>query len=194
MSHFTQVKSEIADMEALRATIARMEFQLLENAQCRYYYGTEQKSLVIKLPGKYDAALEKQADGSYSIVADWYDGHVAKRIGQDGEILLQMYAVEKAKIEGHKRGFMVTETQGEDHILVTLRDPKGGALKIWCYLGGRSVCQPDGIRGASCMRFYDLEKALGAVEEHHKNGDFYLKDEDKKVQIKDSIDGRYFCG
>jgi hypothetical protein len=44
------------------------------------------------------------------------------------------------------------------------------------------------------MRFYDLEKALGAVEEHHKNGDYYLKDEDKKVQIKNSIDGRYFCG
>jgi len=74
MSHFTQINAEIRDLEALRAAVARCGGEVVENAECRYYYGTQRKEVVIRLPGKYDAALEKQADGSYRLAADWYGG------------------------------------------------------------------------------------------------------------------------
>lgn len=189
MSHFTQINAEIRDLEALRAAVARCGGEVVENAECRYYYGSQQKEIVIRLPGRYDAALERQTDGSYRLTADWYGGHVAKYLGENGDSLLQLYTVEKAKLEGRRRGFSVTERQDGDAILVTLRDPAGGALKVWCYPGGRTVCQPDGIRGQNCMKFFDLEKALGAVEEHRRTGEYYVKDDPQVVQL-----GHFLCG
>ena len=190
MSHFTSISAEIRDLEALRVAVARCGGEIVENAECRYYYGTQQKEIVIKLPGsKYDAALERQTDGSYRLTADWYQGHVAQYLGTNGDNLLQLYAVEKAKLEGRRRGYSVTERQNGEDILVTLRDPEGGALKVWCHPGGRSTCQPDGIRGEACMKFYDLEKALGAVDEHRRTGDYWIKDDSRKVSL-----GHFFCG
>lgn len=188
MSHFTTVSAEIRDLEALRAAVARCGGEVLENAGCRYYYGVQQKELAIRLPGKYDAALERQTDGSYLLTADWYGGHVAKSLGENGDALLQGYAVEKARIEGRRRGFSVTERQEGENILVTLRDPEGGALKVWCTPGGKTTCHPDGIAGGSCMKFFDVEKALGAVEEHRKTGDFYEKD------AAGVVHGHFLCG
>lgn len=190
MSHFTCVSAEIRDLEALRAAVARCGGEIMENAECRYYYGTQRKEVVIRLPGKYDAALEKQADGSYRLAADWYGGHVAQYLGENGGKLLQLYAAEKAKLEARRRGFSVTERQEGEDILLTVRDPNGGALKVWCQAGGRTICQPDGIRGVDCMKFYDLETALGAIDEHQKTGDFYIEDDPGKVLVK----GRYLCG
>ena len=192
MSHFTQIASEIRDLEALAAAVARCGGEVLENAGCRYYYGTQQKELVIKLPGRYDAALERQADGSYRLTADWYGGYVARYLGTNGDNLLQFYAAEKAKLEGRRRGFSVTERQEGTDIIVTLRDPAGGALKIWCSPGGRTVCQPDGIRGHGCMKFYDLEKALGAVERHAKTGDFFVEEDPRVVALR--VQGATLCG
>jgi hypothetical protein len=193
MSHFSKIQVEITDLEALRAAVARMGFEVIENAECRYYYGTQQKEIVIKLPGKYDAALEKDPEGKYMLTADFYGGHVEKYIGEKGAFLLQLYTVEKAKIEGRKRGFAVTETQGEDHILVTLRDPQGGALKVYCYPGGKTITQPDNIHGKSCMKFYDLEKALGFIEEHKLTADFWANEDPEVVQLKTAIN-HYLCG
>lgn len=195
MSHFTQINAEIRDLDALRAAVARCGGEVIENAECRYYYGTQQKEIVIKLPGRYDAALERQAGGSYQLTADWYGGHVAQYLGKNGDTLLQGYAVEKARLEGRRRGFSVTERQEGNDILVTLRDPEGGALKVWCSPGGRTVCQPDGIRGENCMKFYDLEKALGAVEEHRKTGDFFEKEAEGVVRIEQALAlGHFLCG
>ena len=193
MSHFTTVSAELKDLEAVKSAVARLGFELRENVECRYYYGTQRKGLVISLPGEYDASLEKQTDGSYRLVADWYGGQVAESLGESGAILLQAYAVEKARIEGRKRGFSVSERQEGEDVLVTLRDPAGGALKVWCAPGGSITCQPDGIRGESCMKFYDLEKALGAVDEHQKTGDFYLKDSSGHVLVN-VVNGRHLCG
>jgi uncharacterized protein YodC (DUF2158 family) len=189
MSHFTQISAEIRDLEALRVAVTRCGGEIVENAECRWYNGAQRKEIVIKLPGQYDAALERQADGSYRLTADWYQGHVSQYLGENGDNLLQLYAVEKAKVEGRRRGFTVTERQEGEDILVTLRDPEGGALKVWCHVGGRSTCQPDGIIGMDCMKFMELEKALGAVEEHRRTGDFYEKEEDGRVRL-----GHFFCG
>lgn len=190
MSHFTQISTEIRDLEALRVAVTRCGGEIVENAECRWYNGAQRKEIVIKLPGQYDAALERQTDGSYRLTADWYQGHVSQYLGENGDNLLQLYVVEKAKIEGRRQGFVVTERQEGEEILVTIRDPEGGGLKVRCYAGGRTICQPDGIIGMDCMKFLELEKALGAVEDHRLTGDFYEKEEKSQVFLR----GHFFCG
>jgi hypothetical protein len=191
MSHFTTVNAEIKDLEAMRAAVARMGFELKENVECRYFSGSPVKELVIKLPGKYDAALEKQKDGTFRLSADFWGGHVAEYIGEEGKKLMQAYAAEKAKIEARKRGFSVTErTEGND-LLLSIRDSQGGTLKAWIGPDGHTTFQPSGIKGKSCMKFMELEKSLGAVEEHMVTGDYYAEDE---VQQEISIKGHFLCG
>jgi hypothetical protein len=188
MSHFTAIDCLITDMDALRAAIEYLGLSLVENAECRHYYGTQMKEYVIPLPGKYDAALERKSDGSLMLTADWYGGHVARSLGGNGDLLIQRYAVEKAIIEARRRGFFVSERQEGKDILLTVRDNDGSALKIWCQPGGKTVCRPEGVFGASCMKFLEYEKALGFIEEHHKTGNYYVNDEQQIVQA------HFLCG
>lgn len=192
MSHFSRIKTEIRDLEAFRAAVARMGFQIVENAECRYYHGSEKKEIVIKLPGKFDAALEKQIDGSYTLTADWWGGYVEKYLGKDGSELLKYYAVEKVALEARKQGLSVSETTEGDKVILTLRDPAtGGLLVVECLPGGVTHIRAQGFAGSSCMKWFELEKALGAIEEHKKTMEFFKDDPDwTQVQIR----GRYFCG
>ncbi|MGB9886489.1 MAG: DUF1257 domain-containing protein [Moorellales bacterium] len=189
MSHFTAVQAEIRDLEAAYLAALRCgAVEVLANAPCRWFYGQEQKEIVIRLPGKYDAALERQADGTWRLTADWYRGHVARHLGAEGSRFLQLYAVEKAKLEAKRRGFSVVEEQVGEDVVVRISDPVGGALRVWCSPGGQAVCQPEGIKGEACMKFVDLEQALGAVKEHRLTPDYY---DGGGPQV---YAGHYLCG
>lgn len=123
MSHFTTVKTQIKDVEALRLAVQELGFELLENAVARGYGGqTTHGELVIKLPGPYDVALQKQADGTYAIVTDWWEGHVARHIGKNGGKLLQAYGYHKVAIEARKRGLSVhRQVQKDGSLRVTIQ-------------------------------------------------------------------------
>src|SRR2546423_15404841 len=83
MSHFTTIKTQIKDIEALRSACKEMGLTLLQNAEARGYYETKTKGdYVIQLKGPYDIALNKQLDGSFGITADLWDGHVEKQVGK----------------------------------------------------------------------------------------------------------------
>ena len=62
---------------------------------------------VIRLKGPYDIAVNRQADGTFGLTTDWWDGHVAKEVGPSYGRLLQLYAVHKATAEARKRGHSV---------------------------------------------------------------------------------------
>ncbi len=101
MSHFTEIKTQIKDIEALRLACKEMGVTLLQNAQARGYYENKTKGdYVIQLKGPYDIALNKQPDGTYDLTADLWNGHVEKEVGQGYGALLQLYGVHKTQIEG----------------------------------------------------------------------------------------------
>jgi hypothetical protein len=105
MSHFTEIKTQIKDIEALRLAVQELGLTLLQNAEARGYYENKTKGdYVIQLKGPYDIALNKQADGSFALTADLWQGHVEKEVGQNYGKLLQLYGVHKATIEGRKKG------------------------------------------------------------------------------------------
>ncbi len=112
MSHFTEIKTQIKDIEALRSACQEMGLTLLQNAQARGYYENKTTGdYVIRLKGPYDIALNKQPDGSYAITADLWNGHVEKEVGQNYGKLLQLYGVHKATIEARKKGLSVLRKQ-----------------------------------------------------------------------------------
>jgi len=115
MSHFTTIKTQIKDIEALRSACNEMGLALLQNAEARGYYENKIKGeFVVRLKGHYDIALNKQPDGSFGLTADLWQGHVEQEVGQGYGKLLQLYGVHKAMREARKKGHLVRRSQQQD--------------------------------------------------------------------------------
>ena len=108
MSHFTTIKTQIKDVEALRSAVNELGLQLLANTEARGYISNKTKGdFVIRLKGPYDVALNQQPDGTFGLTTDWWDGHVEKEVGSNFGRLLQLYGVHKATVEAKKKGYSV---------------------------------------------------------------------------------------
>ena len=115
MSHFTTIKTQIKDIEALRSACNEMGLTLLQNVEARGYYQNKIKGeFVVRLKGPYDIALNKQPDGSFGLTADLWQGHVEQEVGQGYGKLLQLYGVHKAMREARKKRHLVRRSQQQD--------------------------------------------------------------------------------
>jgi len=115
MSHFTTIKTQIKDIEALRTACQEMGLTLLRNSEARGYYENKIKGdYVIQLKGPYDIAVNKQPDGTFGVTADLWQGHVEQEVGQGYGRLLQLYGVHKAMFEARKKGHFVSRSQQKD--------------------------------------------------------------------------------
>jgi Protein of unknown function (DUF1257) len=119
VSHFTEIKTQIKDIEALRSACREMGLTLLQNAEARGYYENKTKGeYVVQLKGPYDIALNRQPDGTFGLTADLWQGHVEQEVGKGYGKLLQLYGVHKATIEARKKGLSV------------MRKQQGGSIKL----------------------------------------------------------------
>ena len=115
MSHFTEIKTQIKDIEALRLACKELGLALLQNAEARGYFENRTKGdYVIQLKGPYDIAINQQADGTFGLTADLWNGHVENEVGQGYGKLLQLYGVHKATMEARKKGLSVLRRQKQD--------------------------------------------------------------------------------
>lgn len=120
MSHFTEIKTQIKDIEALRLAVQELGLALLQNTEARGYYENKTKGdYVIQLKGPYDIAVNKQPDGTFGLAADLWNGHVEKEVGEGYGKLLQLYGVHKATLEARKKGLSVLR-----------RPQQNGAIKL----------------------------------------------------------------
>ncbi len=122
MSHFTTIKTQIRDIDALRCALAEMSLSLFPNTTARgYYENTTHGDFVIRLKGPYDIALNKQPDGTFGLVSDLFAGHVEQEVGQNYSKLLQLYGVHKAMREARKKGLSVLRrSQADGSIKLTV--------------------------------------------------------------------------
>jgi hypothetical protein len=122
MSHFTTIKTQIKDIDALRAALREMGLALFPNADARGYSSNQTHGdFVIRLNGPYDIALTKQSDNSYGLITDWWSGHVEKEVGKNFGRLLQLYGIHKTMQEARKKGFSaLRKTQADGSIKLIL--------------------------------------------------------------------------
>jgi len=60
MSHFTSIKTQIKDIEALRSAVKEMDLELIANTDARGFYQNKIKGdFVIRLKGPFDIAVNK---------------------------------------------------------------------------------------------------------------------------------------
>ena len=120
MSHVVSIQSRITDSSAVNAACQRLGLTSPVQGTAKLYSG-EATGLLLHLPDwKFPVAINTTTG---EIQFDDYEGQWGDR--QSLDRFLQMYAVEKAKLEARKRGFTVTEQALED-----------GSIKIQLVEGG----------------------------------------------------------
>jgi hypothetical protein len=129
MSHFTTIKTEVRDLEALRDACTELDLVLESGIMCRGYGGINRTAhRVVRLKGPYDIAVDPATDndGNYALTTDWWGGHVEREVGSGYGRLLQSYGVQKTIREARTRGLRFSRQIEEDGcVLLTL---EGGAL------------------------------------------------------------------
>ena len=125
MSHFTDIDTQINDIDALRDACGELKLKLEDNAEARGYAGNRNHGeYVIRLNGPYDVALNR-VDGTYKLTADFWNGHVEKELGPGFGRLLQLYGTHKVMRDARHRGFRVKRTkQKNGNVMLKI----GGAI------------------------------------------------------------------
>jgi hypothetical protein len=113
MSHIVVIETRVHDAAALTAACQRLGLAEPVQGNVRLF-NADATGLSVKLPGWRYPIVVDTANGS--IKYDNYEGRWGdqEKLGR----LLQMYAVEKAKIEARKKGHCVTEQARQDGSIV----------------------------------------------------------------------------
>jgi hypothetical protein len=118
MSHVVQIQTRVQDPAALTAACCRLGLSEPIQGAAQLYSG-EATGLLVQLPGwQYPAVIDTLTG---TIKYDNFEGHWGDQTHLDR--LLQMYAVEKARLEARKKGLFVSEQVIQDgSILVQIHE------------------------------------------------------------------------
>ena len=104
MSHIVRIQTKVRDPAAVAAACQRLGLAAPVQGTARLY-GGEASGLLVQLPGWQYPAVIDPATGEVR-----YD-NFGGRWGEQAQLdrFLQLYAVEKAKLEARKKGYQVSE-------------------------------------------------------------------------------------
>lgn len=118
MSHIVTIQTKVHDLAAIAAACRRLNLALPQHGLVQLY-SDEATGLLLQLPGwRYPAVIDPL---SGIVRCDTFEG----RWGDPKELdrFVQAYAVEKCRIEAHKKGLMVSEqTLCDGSIRLSLRE------------------------------------------------------------------------
>jgi hypothetical protein len=122
LSHIVTIKTEIRDQASVSAACRRLELPLPVQGTARLF-GGQASGLIVRLTGWTYPVVIDTARGQ--IHFDNFNGAWGDRAQLDR--FLQIYAVEKARIEASKKGHQVTEQSLAD-----------GSIRLSIRVGGGS--------------------------------------------------------
>jgi hypothetical protein len=105
MSHFSTLRTKIANAEILTNSLRDLGIEVKTNADVRGYNGQRLRAdIVAVLDGEYDLGWSRNADGSFDLIADLWG--VAKKHNQTELInsINQKYAVNQTLNDVKQRG------------------------------------------------------------------------------------------
>src|SRR5215813_793217 len=109
MSHVVTIQTKIHDPIAVAAACQRMNLAAPVQGTAQLFSG-EATGLIVQLPGwEYPAVIDTLTG---TIRYDNYEGRWGDQ--QHIDRLIQMYAVEKAKLEARRKGYAVSEQALQD--------------------------------------------------------------------------------
>lgn len=104
MSHLVTIQTKVRDLSAISAACTRLNLPAPVQGTAKLFSG-ECAGLLVQLPGwQYPAVIDAQTG---EVKFDNFEGHWGEQKHLDR--FLQMYAVERAKLEARKKGYAISE-------------------------------------------------------------------------------------
>lgn len=120
MSHIVEIRTEVRDAAAIRAACQRLKLEPPTQGTTELFSG-QATGVIVKLPGwKYPAVFDTETGQARY---DNYGGRWGDQ--QQLDKFLQIYAVEKCRLEARRKGHSVIESQLTD-----------GSIKLTVDVGG----------------------------------------------------------
>lgn len=121
MSHLAKIELEINDLTALKKACQRMGMEFRQTQKTFRWYGREPAPCdhAISIPGAASMAYEIgviKNGKNFELQCDFWDRQLKAKIGENGGLFKQAYALEKAKLEAIKKGYSVKERRIGDKI------------------------------------------------------------------------------
>jgi len=118
MSHIVTIQTKIHELAAIAIACTRLGLAAPVQGRAQLF-GGEATGLLIQLPGwQYPAVIDTLTG---TVRYDNYNGHWGDQ--QHLDRFIQMYSVEKTKLEARKRGYSVSEEALQNgSILVQIRE------------------------------------------------------------------------
>jgi hypothetical protein len=120
LSHLVTIQTQIRDPIAIRAACVRLGLDPPVHGQTRLFDGATPTGWQVKLPG-WMYPVVCQADGT--LAYDNFRGHWGE--AQELDRFKQAYAVAKATMEAHRKGYRVAEAKQPD-----------GSIRLTVQVGG----------------------------------------------------------
>jgi hypothetical protein len=109
MSHLVTIQTKVRDPDAVATACARLNLPAPVRGTAKLFSG-ECVGILVQLPGwQYPAVIDTQTG---EVKFDNFAGHWGDQ--QYLDRFLQLYAVEKAKLEARKKGYAVSEQSLND--------------------------------------------------------------------------------
>jgi hypothetical protein len=189
MSHFSQVETEFTNLEALKAAVKALGFELVENAEVRGWNGIKTRAqYVIKLPDGYDLGFNyNSATKTFTAVGDFYQDHIEKYMGKRLSKLKAEYVRQHIILTARRKGHMVL--MANDHC-VKVRTPDGATIVFSLDENGNYSTVVHGASGQNCLKLTE-DYESGTVKRAFTTE--YFERERGKTRIRVG-DGSTFCG
>jgi len=103
MSHIVPIELQVRNLKALELCLGQFGAELrLNQKQFAEYYGLKPCDAAIHVNGaKYEIGLKKNADGSYTLLCDfWSSGGLTQKFGQNGDKLKNPVDIQKPDFSG----------------------------------------------------------------------------------------------
>lgn len=106
MSHIVTIRSQLRDAVAIGAACRRLGLAEPVHGTATMYAGQTAQGLLVQLPGwEFPIAIDTT---SGEVKADNFGGHWGEQVPLDR--FVQMYVVEKCRLEARRKGLTMTET------------------------------------------------------------------------------------
>jgi len=137
MSHIAKIELEIKDLQSLKEACKRLGFEFVSEQKTYKWYGTwvgdspmpegiskeqlGQCDHAIRVPGaEYEIGLVKR-NAKYLLLWDsWQNGGLEAKIGKDGGLLKQAYAVASIQHMARLKNYRLREIKTDQGIRLTL--------------------------------------------------------------------------
>ncbi len=126
MSHFSRVKTEFRNREALLSSLAEMGFSVEQDAMIRGYRGLQNVDIAARSRDGNEIGFIRNSDGSYDMVADWW----TKKGPKEEELARDLQEMAGRVQQEYARRVVLEQTRSEGFSVVEETKEQDGSIRI----------------------------------------------------------------